>query len=92
MPSKKSIVILLFCCLNLTMVYKLFDAQSGVPAYRKLNAKIHEIKEKIADLDEQNKEQSTEIRVLKKDDHYVQRLIKRELYFVSDQELMYILK
>jgi regulatory protein YycI of two-component signal transduction system YycFG len=47
MRKKKSILILLFCCLNLTMLYKFFDAQSGLPAYKELHAKIEEIKNKI---------------------------------------------
>lgn len=92
MYRKKSIIILLFFCLNITMFYKLFDSQSGIPAYRELYAKIDEIKEKISQVDARNRQLSSEIRVLKKDHKYVERLIKRELYFVSDNELMYILK
>lgn len=74
------------------MTYKLFDSQSGLPAYRELSAKIDEVKVKIDDVDTQNKQLSSEIRVLKKDEKYVERLIKRELFFVSENELMYIVK
>ncbi len=74
------------------MLYKFFDAQSGLPAYKELHAKIEEIKNKIEHVETLNRQRSSEIRVLKKDHKYVERLIKRELYFVSDNEIMYILK
>lgn len=92
MHKKKSIFILLFFCLNIIMLYKFFDAQSGLPAYRELQAKTAEIKEKIEQVETTNRQRSSEIRVLKKDHKYVERLIKRELYFVADNEIMYILK
>jgi cell division protein FtsB len=50
------------------------------------------VQEKIDDVDLRNRRISSEIRILKKNDHYVNRLIKRELFYVADNELMYILK
>jgi cell division protein FtsB len=74
------------------MVYKIFDSQSGLPAYKDLKVKIEAVREKIDEMDERNRQMSSEIRTLKKDDLYVQRLIKRELFYVADNELMYIMK
>jgi cell division protein FtsB len=53
--------------------------------------KIESVQEKINDVDLRNRQLSSEIRILKKNDLYVNRLIKRELFYVADNELMYIM-
>lgn len=78
--------------LNIFLVYKIFDSDSGVPAYRELTRRIAEVHAKIEETNKLNRHMSSEIRSLKKDDAYVARLIKRELFYVADNELMYILK
>lgn len=90
--GNKKIIFFLLCCVNIFMVYKIFDSNSGFPAYKDLKVKIDVIREKIDDMDVRNRQLSSEIRTLKKDDLYVQRLIKRELFYVADNELMYIVK
>jgi cell division protein FtsB len=74
------------------LVFKIFDDESGLPVYKDLKLKIESVQEKINDVELRNRQISTEIRILKKNDHYVERLIKRELFYVADNELMYIMK
>lgn len=50
------------------------------------------LNEKISEIDSQNMQMSSEIRVLKKNPEYIERLIKRELFYVSENETMYIFK
>ena len=90
--GKKQIFLFLLCIVNIFIVFKIFDEESGLPAYKDLRVKIDNVQEKINDIDSRNRQISSEIRILKKNDHYVERLIKRELFYVADNELMYIIK
>ena len=90
--GKNTLIFFFLTIINIFLVFKIFDGQSGVPAYKELNVKILAVQEKIEDVDLKNRQLSSEIRILKKDDKYVQRLIKRELFYVADNELMYIMK
>jgi cell division protein FtsB len=90
--GKKQIFLFLLCVVNIFLVFKIFDDQSGLPVYKDLKLKIESVQEKINDIDLLNRQLSSEIRVLKKNDQYVERLIKRELFYVADNELMYIMK
>ena len=90
--GKKQIFLFLLCVVNIYLVFKIFDDQSGLPVYKDLKLKIESVQEKVNELDLRNRQLSSEIRVLKKNDQYVERLIKRELFYVADNELMYIMK
>ena len=90
--GKKQIFLFLLCIINIFIVFKIFDEESGLPAYKDLKVKIDSVQEKIDDVDFRNRQISSEIRILKKNEHYVERLIKRELFYVADNELMYIIK
>lgn len=90
--GKKQIFLFLLCVVNIFLVFKIFDDQSGLPVYKDLKLKIESVQEKVNDIELRNRQLSSEIRVLKKNDQYVERLIKRELFYVADNELMYIMK
>ena len=90
--GKKQIFLFLLCVVNIFLVFKIFDDDSGLPVYKDLKIKIDGVQERIDDVDLRNRQISSEIRILKKNDQYVNRLIKRELFYVADNELMYILK
>lgn len=90
--GKKRIFLFILCIINIFLVFKIFDDESGLPVYKDLKLKIESVQEKINDVELRNRQISTEIRILKKNDHYVERLIKRELFYVADNELMYIMK
>jgi cell division protein FtsB len=89
--GKKRIFLFVLCMLNIFLVFKIFDDASGLPVYKDLLLKIESVQEKINDVDLRNRQLSSEIRILKKNDLYVNRLIKRELFYVADNELMYIM-
>ena len=90
--DKSKILLFALCLVNIFMVFKIFDEESGIPAYKDLRLKIEGVRASIDDIDAQNRQLSSEIRVLKRDEKYVQRLIKRELCYVADNEIMYIVK
>ena len=86
--DKSKILLFALCLVNIFMVFKIFDEESGIPAYKDLRLKIEGVQASIDDIDAQNRQLSSEIRVLKRDEKYVQRLIKRELCYVADNEIM----
>jgi cell division protein FtsB len=90
--GKKQIFLFVLCIINIFIVFKIFDEDSGLPAYKDLKVKIASLQEKINDVDFGNRQISSEIRILKKNEQYVERLVKRELFYVADNELMYIIK
>lgn len=90
--DKSKIFLFALCLVNIFMVFKIFDAESGIPAYKDLLLKIEGMRAAVDDIDTKNRQLSSEIRVLKRDEKYVQRLIKRELCYVADNEIMYIVK
>jgi cell division protein FtsB len=92
LKNKGKIFFIALLLLNFFMLYKIFDKKSGIPAYRELQGRIAVVQDLIDEMDMQNKQISSEIRVLKKNDQYVARLAKRELFYLSDNELMYIMK
>lgn len=92
LKNKRKCFFLILLILNILMLYKIFDKKSGMPAYKDLQEKITMVHSQIDEMDVQNKQISSEIRVLKKNDQYVARLAKRELFYLSDNELMYIMK
>ena len=92
MRDKTRIILFALCLVNVFMVFKIFDEESGIPAYDGLRRKIEGVRASIDETDALNRQLSSEIRVLKRDEKYVQRLIKRELLYVAENEIMYIVK
>lgn len=78
--------------INFILAIQIFDGQSGIPAYKDLKSKIAVINIRIEEVDAQNRQISSEIRVVKKDNKYIERLVKRELFYVAENETMYIFK
>jgi cell division protein FtsB len=90
--DKKRILLFALCLVNIFLLFKMFDEESGIPAYKDLRRGIEGVQTKIDNVDAMNRQISSEIRVLKRDQKYVQRLIKRELCYVAENEIMYIVK
>jgi cell division protein FtsB len=86
------IVIGFLVVLDLVLVYRIVHPETGVPAYRQLRERTQELRGKIQRIDAENKELSAEIRLLRKDEQYVRRLVRRELLYAEENEIMYIFK
>ncbi len=77
---------------DLIFVYRIVHPEIGIPAYRDLRQRTQELREKIQQIDSENRELSAEIRVLRQDEQYVRRLVRRELLYAEQDEIMYIFK
>ena len=86
------ILLVLVVAVDLALAYRMMHPQTGLPAYRQLRQRIGELQEKVATLDASNRELSAEIRALREDEAYIRRLVRRELLYAADGEIMYIMK
>lgn len=90
--KKRYFFIFALSIVNAILLFKILDSESGYPAYKNVQNTILKFNEKISEIDNQNIQISSEIRVLKKNTDYVERLIKRDFFYVSENETMYIFK
>ncbi len=86
------LALVIFVPINLIMAYRIVHPETGMPAYHELRNRVVELRHKIEELHAVNRELSAEIRALRHDDSYVRRLIRRELLYAEDGEIMYIFK
>ncbi len=78
--------------LDIILVYRIVHPEIGIPAYRRLRERTYDCEKKIHQMDAENRDLSVEIRALREDEQYVRRLIRRELLYAEENEIMYILK
>jgi len=76
---------------NVVLAYRLIwsDTQ-GILAYKALKEHLAVQEGRIKDLDEKNVALSREIRLLQSDEKYLEKIIRKRLNFVKDNEILYI--
>ncbi|WP_462324044.1 FtsB family cell division protein [Desulfoplanes sp.] len=84
------IIFLGFCILDAALALQLVLGDHGVMEYVHLRRTQERLLERIDTVSTHNMALSQEIRLLRKDPDYVQRVAKAELNFVSDGEVLYI--
>jgi cell division protein FtsB len=75
--------------LNIILLYSLIWGQDGAFAYKELKDECLTLEKKIQGLDEVNLALSKEIRLLRTDDKYIEKMIRTKLNFVRDNEILY---
>ncbi len=86
----RRLVLAVSVVLNLVLLYSLIWGQQGAIAYKELRERTKNLEEKIARLDEENLTLSREIRLLQSDEKYLEKMIRKRLNFVRDNEILYI--
>jgi cell division protein FtsB len=76
--------------INLVLVYRLIWSSHGVFAYRELRTHYTELGNKLEDLTSQTLVLSQEIRLLKSDRTYIEKMIRQHMNFVKPGEILYI--
>lgn len=76
--------------LNVFLVYKLLFSGQGLFAYNELKSKYSELEERIESLNSLTVELSQEIRLLKSDRPYVEKMIRENMHFVKKDEVLYV--
>jgi len=76
--------------LNAALFYRMVWSPYGLLVYHKLRQEHIQLESQIRKLDQQNLALSREIRLLRRDDAYVEKMIRRRLHYVKDNEILYV--
>ena len=80
----------LFVVINVVLLMRLLFSEQGFFGYRELDAKVQELQHKIESADKRTLELSREIRRLKSDRAYQEKVIRSRMNYVKNDELLYI--
>ena len=76
--------------LNIALFYRMVWSPYGLIVYHKLRQEHAQLETKVQELDKQNLVLSHEIRLLRGDDGYVEKMIRKRLHYVKDNEVLYL--
>lgn len=76
--------------LNFVLLYGLIWGQQGAIAYKRLKEQCLRLERQVVELDASNLALSKEILLLKNDEKYVEKMIRKRLNFVRNNEILYI--
>ncbi len=86
----RRLLIGLSLALNVVLLYRLVWSDQGMVAYKTLKQQSTAMEARLKDLDTRNLALSREIRLLQADGKYVEKMIRKRLNFVKDNEILYI--
>lgn len=86
----KVIFAVLLVCINLFLLTRLIWSDQGVFAYLELKNRYEVLRQKIDAVDTRSLDLSQEIRKLKSDKAYQEKVIRERMNFVRKDELLYI--
>jgi cell division protein FtsB len=75
---------------NIWLLYSLVFGESGVFAYLHLKSRHAELESQLASSEEKNLRLSREISWLKEDRAYLERMIRSQMNFLGQDEVLYI--
>jgi len=76
--------------LNVVLFYRMVWSPYGILVYHKLRQEHVQLEAQVRELDEHNLALSREIRLLRSDDSYVEKMIRQRLHYVKDNEILYL--
>src|SRR5215469_10528853 len=76
--------------LNVALFYRMVWSPYGLLVYHKLRQEHIQLEAQVQELDTHNLALSHEIRLLRNDDSYVEKMIRRRLHYVKDNEILYL--
>jgi cell division protein FtsB len=76
--------------INAVLFYTLVWGDHGLSAYQSLKDEQRNLIMRIKELDDRNLSLSREIRLLQSDEKYLEKVIRRRLNLVKDNEILYI--
>ncbi len=89
MHGRIAIVVLLFV-LNLFLLFRLIWSDQGLFAYWELKNRYTVLQDKIESIEGQSLDLSQEIRRLKSDKAYQEKIVRERMNFVKKGEILYI--
>jgi cell division protein FtsB len=76
--------------LNVALFYRMVWSPYGLIVYRDLRQEHARLEAQVKELDKHNLALSHEIRLLRSDDSYVEKMIRQRLHYVKDDEILYL--
>jgi len=76
--------------LNMLLFYRMVWSPYGILAYHELRREHAQLEAQVRELDVHNLALSREIRLLRSDDGYVEKMIRQRLHYVKDNEIFYL--
>ncbi len=76
--------------INVILFYRMIWGDSGILAFNKLRNQYQGLVQELATLDKENIDLSNEIRLLKSDEDYIEKMIRQRLHYVRDNEILYL--
>ncbi len=86
----RTFILIALGLINIILFYRMIWGDSGVLAFNKLRMQYKGLVQELANLDEENDDLSNEIRLLKSDDAYVEKMIRQRLHYVRQNEILYL--
>jgi len=83
-------LVALLLVINLFLLFRLIWSDQGVFAYLELKNRYEVLQAKIKDVDDHSLDLSQEIRRLKSDKAYQEKVIRERMNFVKQDEILYI--
>ncbi|MBG0789235.1 MAG: septum formation initiator family protein [Desulfovibrionaceae bacterium] len=84
------IFVALLLIINLLLLFRLVWSEQGVFAYLELKERYDVLRQKVEDVDARSLDLSQEIRKLKSDRGYQEKVVRERMNFVKKDELLYI--
>ncbi|MDD3310809.1 septum formation initiator family protein [Pseudodesulfovibrio sp.] len=84
------LLVALLLCINLFLMFRLVWSDQGVFAYLELKNRYAALQEKIDAVDAKSLDLSQEIRRLKSDKAYQEKVVRERMNFVKKDEILYI--
>ncbi|MFW5735303.1 MAG: FtsB family cell division protein [Oceanidesulfovibrio sp.] len=84
------ILLVVLLLLNCFLAYRLLISDQGLFDYLELKKRYTVLEERIVELDQWNLELSQEIRLLKSDRFSVENILRQQMNFVKDDEILYV--
>lgn len=76
--------------LNVVLALKLFTGEKSLVVYDDMVAKRDAAQARVTHIEERQREVSREIRLLKSDRPYLERVVRNDLNYVKEDEILYV--
>lgn len=83
-------IIVFLGLLDLTLLGKMLWSDTGLLEYMQLKSQLAELRGEIVELDAENRALSREIRLLQTDRQYAEKMVRQQLHYLRDNEIVYI--
>ncbi len=86
----RTCILVLLGIVNIALFYRMIWGGSGVLAFNELRKDYRSLELEVAAVDAQNLQLSRDIRLLKSNDAYVEKMVRQRLHYVRENEILYL--